>query len=126
MTTKPVIAGTDGSAESTRAVEWAAKEARLREAPLRIVSVAELLPRMTGPVVFSGVADAVTRGAQRSLDAAATWAAEIAPGVAIDTDLLTGPAAVAVAGCGTGAQLLVVGSRGSGPFAAMVLGSVGR
>jgi nucleotide-binding universal stress UspA family protein len=129
MTTKPVIAGTDGSAEALRAVEWAAKEAERRGAPLRIVSAAELLPRVTGPVGFSdvsGVADVITRGTQGSLDAAAKWAAEIVPGVAIDTGLLTGPAAVAVTDCGEDAQLLVVGFRGNGPFTAMVLGSVSR
>jgi nucleotide-binding universal stress UspA family protein len=129
MTTKPVIVGTDGSAESMQAVEWAAKEARLRGAPLRIVSAAELLPRMVGPVGFSdvsGVAEVITRGAEGSLDAAAKLAAEIAPGVPVDTKILTGPAAVAVAGCGDEAGLLVVGSRGSSPFTAMVLGSVSR
>jgi len=112
MTTMPVIVGTDGSAGSMRAVEWAAKEVRLRGAPLRIVSAAE----------------AVTRDAQGSLEAAARRAAEIAPDMAIDTGLLAGPTAVAVAvaGCGAGAQLLVVGTRGGGAFTAMVLGSVSR
>ena len=38
MAAKPVVAGTDGSKESMRAVEWAAREAVLRGAPLRIVS----------------------------------------------------------------------------------------
>lgn len=75
MTTKPVIAGTDGSAGSMRAVEWAA---------------------------------------------------EFAPDLAIDTRLLTGPAAVAVTDCGKDAGLLVVGSHGAGAFTAMVLGSVSR
>ena len=33
MTTRPVVAGTDGSEESLRAVEWAALEARRRLRP---------------------------------------------------------------------------------------------
>ena len=46
MAAKPIVAGTDGSEESLRAVDWAAREAVLRGAPLRIVSAATLLPRM--------------------------------------------------------------------------------
>jgi nucleotide-binding universal stress UspA family protein len=129
MTIKPVIVGTDGSAEALRAVEWAAKEAERRGASLRIVSAPELLPRMVGPLGLDDVgkvADTIAQSAVRALEAAAKWAAEISPDVLIDTGLLTGPAAVAVADCGAGAQLLVVGSRGSSPFAAMVLGSVSR
>jgi len=128
-TVKPIVVGTDGSAESLRAVEWAAREAALRKAPLRIVSAAELLPRMVGPVGFSdvgNVASVIKEGAVQSLDVAARRAAELAPDVYIDTDLLTGPAAISVCDCGSGAQLLVVGSRGTGPFSAMVLGSVSR
>ena len=129
MTTKPVIVGTDGSAEALRAVEWAAKEAERRGASLRIVCTAELLPRMVGPLGLDdvgNVAQTITQAAVRALDAAAKWAAEISPDVLIDTELLTGPAAVAVADCGAAAQLLVVGSRGSSSFAAMALGSVSR
>ena len=47
MAAKPIVAGTDGSEESLRAVDWAAREAALRGAPLRIVSAAAALPRMT-------------------------------------------------------------------------------
>jgi len=46
MSAKPIVACTDGSEESLRAVEWAAREAALRGAPMRIVSAAALLPRM--------------------------------------------------------------------------------
>jgi nucleotide-binding universal stress UspA family protein len=42
-----VVVGTDGSDQSFRAVEWAASEAVLRGATLRIVSVPMLLPRMS-------------------------------------------------------------------------------
>jgi len=44
MAAKPVVAATDGSQESLRAAEWAARKAARRGAPLRIVSAAELLP----------------------------------------------------------------------------------
>ena len=40
MNMKPIVAATDGSEESLRAVEWAAGEAILHAAPLRIVSAA--------------------------------------------------------------------------------------
>ena len=33
MAAKPIVAGTDGSEESLRAVDWAAREAALRAAP---------------------------------------------------------------------------------------------
>ena len=44
MSAKPIVAATDGSEESLRAVGWAAREAVLRGAPLRIVSAAALRP----------------------------------------------------------------------------------
>ena len=48
MSAKPIVAATDGSEESLRAVGWAAREAVLRGVPLRLVSAAALLPRMIG------------------------------------------------------------------------------
>lgn len=43
MAMMPVVVGVDGSAESLRAVEWAALEARRHRAPLRIVAAPTLL-----------------------------------------------------------------------------------
>jgi nucleotide-binding universal stress UspA family protein len=130
MTAKPVVVATDGSEESIRAVEWAAREADLRGAPLRIVSAVGLLPRMIGRPGggpgFDAVADTIVKDRDRALAAAATRAAQLALDLLIDTDRLTGPPAQAVTQCGSGAQLLVVGSRGVGAFTAMLLGSVSR
>jgi nucleotide-binding universal stress UspA family protein/CBS domain-containing protein len=129
MSAQPIVAATDGSEESLRAAEWAAREAALRGTPLRIVSAAALLPRMIGGHAMSGydaVADTIREHRDQALAAAAERAAKAAPGLLIDTDHLDGPPAEAVTASGSGALMLVVGSRGVGGFAAMVLGSVSR
>jgi nucleotide-binding universal stress UspA family protein len=129
MAAKPIVAGTDGSEESLRAVDWAAREAVLRGAPLRIVSAASLLPRMisrAGPAGYDTVTDVLLKDRDRALASAAERAAKMAPGVLIDTDQLSGQPAQAITESGTGAQMLVLGSRGVGAFTAMVLGSVSR
>ena len=127
MTTRPVVAGADGSEESLRAVEWAAREADRHGAPLRIVSAPALPPRMwaSAPAPY-GVARMLGDVPRRALGEAITRAREIAPDLLVDADLLTGPPALAVTGSGSGALLLVVGARGAGGFAAMLLGSVSR
>jgi nucleotide-binding universal stress UspA family protein len=129
MTEKPIVAATDGSEESLLAVEWAVREATLRGAPLRIVSAADLLPRMVeghGGSDMNTVSDAIRTNRDRALSVAARRAADMAPGLLIDTDPLDGPSAEAVTQTASGALMLVVGSRGRGAFAALVLGSVSR
>jgi nucleotide-binding universal stress UspA family protein len=131
MASKPIVAGTDGSEESLRAVGWAAREAALRGAPLRIVGTAELLPRMSPRAGASGstydtVTDVLDKDRDRALATAAELAAKTAAGVLIDTDELTGPTAQAVTAAGSGALMLVLGSRGIGAFTALLLGSVSR
>ena len=129
MTVKPIVVATDGSALAARTVEWAAREAALRGAPLRIVSAAELLPRMEASPIAAGVGTVAThlvRERDQALAAGAAAAAAAAPGLLIDTDPLVGPPAQAVTASGSGAMLLVVGSHGGGAFPAMTLGSVSR
>jgi nucleotide-binding universal stress UspA family protein len=127
MSTKPVVVGVDGSEESLLAVEWAAMEANRHRLPLRIVSAPATAPRLHSFQVSPATIAGVLRGASaRALRTAVTRAEEVAPGLGIATDLLSGPPALAVAGSGSGAAMLVVGARGAGGFAAMILGSVSR
>jgi nucleotide-binding universal stress UspA family protein len=127
MAVMPVVAGTDGSEESLRAVEWAAREAVRHGAPLRIVSAPAMPPRMwaTGTAP-QGVAKMLGSVPRRALAEAVTRCREVSPDLLLDGDLLTGPPALAVTGSGSGALMLVVGARGAGGFAAMLLGSVSR
>ena len=129
MSAKPIVAATDGSEESLRAVDWAAREAVLRGAPLRIVSAAGLLPRMVssqGHSQYQTVSDVIRSDSDVALTTAAARAAKVAPDLLIDADHLDGPPAEAVTASGSGALMLVVGSRGVGAFTAMILGSVSR
>ena len=129
MNVKPIVAGTDGSEESLRAVEWAAGEAILHAVPLRIVSAAPLPPVMTALQIRPDrdhVADFIRSERDLALDAAASRAARVAPGLVIVTDPVAGPPAQAVAANGSGAAMLVVGCRGAGAFTASTLGSVSR
>jgi nucleotide-binding universal stress UspA family protein len=131
MAAKPVVVGVDGSDGSLRAVEWAAQEAGRRKSPLRIVTVAAMPPRMQTeapplPGEPTNVADELRGFSARALGAATTRAEEVAPGLLIDTDMLTGAPDEAITDSGSGAQLLVVGARGMSGFAALILGSVSR
>jgi nucleotide-binding universal stress UspA family protein len=127
MATRPVIVGVDGSEESLLAVEWAAMEAKRRGLPLRIVSAPAIVPRMQADQISPvTVADAVRGTSERALGTAVTRVKEMIPGLEVTTGLLSGPPALAVTASGSDAAMLVVGARGSGGFAAMVLGSVSR
>jgi len=125
-----VVVGTDGSEQSFQAVEWAASEAMMRGAELRIVSVPTLLPRMSwrhGPEgTPDSVADTIVKSYEHSLAWAAGRAAEVEPDLAVHTALLPGGPAAALTEAASDASMLVVGSRGGGGFAALMLGSVSR
>jgi nucleotide-binding universal stress UspA family protein len=130
MTSNVVIAGTDGSDSSLQAVEWGAREAARRGASLRIVAVPVLPRRMSWQRAPHGtpdaVADTIRRSFEQALATAAARAAEAEPDVAVETALLSGRPAWALADAAADASMLVVGSRGAGGFAALLLGSVSR
>ncbi len=127
MAMKPVIVGTDGSQESLRAAEWAAREAALRGAPLRIVAIPVLPPRMApNPATPDTVAGMIEHSMNRALAAAAQQAAALEPDLGIETQLLEGSPAEVLVAAGQDASMLVLGSRGAGGFSAMILGSVSR
>jgi len=127
MATRPVVVGVDGSDESMRAVEWAALEAKRHGTALRIVSAPAMPPRMHAlDMTPQAVASELRAMSARALGEAVARAEEVTTGLRIDTDLLAGAPAIAVTDSGAGALMLVVGARGAGGFAAMLLGSVSR
>jgi len=129
MTAKPIVAGTDGSEESLRAVDWAAREAALRGLPLRIVSAADAPPRMIPHRHGSGpdtVADTLRKDRERALNVATERARTAAPELQVNVDDLPRAPAYALTEAGSDASMLVVGARGVGAFTALILGSVSQ
>ncbi len=127
MEARPVVVGVDGSDESLCALEWAARVAESHRSPLRIVSALAMPPRMRAQAGSTPtVAGELRESTVRTVEAALTRSREIAPGLVTDTELLSGPPAVAIAGAGEGALMVLVGARGGGGFTALLLGSVSR
>jgi nucleotide-binding universal stress UspA family protein len=109
-------------------VEWAAREAVLHGVPLRIVSATSLPKMVVLPLQpkHDAVLDFVRDYRDLALAAATARAAEVAPGLLIDTHPVEGPPAQAVTASGAGALMLVTSSRGIGAFTAIVPGSVAQ
>lgn len=117
-----IVAGTDGSERSLEAVEWAAAEAVERGMSLRVCHV---LPARSRDVVAGGPPDR-GRGeyARAILSDAAERARRIAPGVPVTVESLAGHPVRALVDASSGTEALVLGSRGGGGFAALLLGGV--
>jgi nucleotide-binding universal stress UspA family protein len=120
-----IVVGIDGSDHSEHALRWAIAEARLRHTPLHVVTSWSLVPALYGPV---GVASYDQAAAEVSADAeriaqAAVDAARAA-GIDVDAVVRQAHAADALIEIARDADLLVVGSRGHGGFAGLLLGSV--
>ncbi|MEU4234467.1 universal stress protein [Nonomuraea sp. NPDC026600] len=112
---RPIVAGTDGSASAIAAVEWAAADARRRKLALRVVHVCEQLLFSMGKTQYCAGA----------LEAAADKARALAPDMEVSTELLSGNVIESLVAEAAAADSIVLGSRGLGGFAGMVLGSVG-
>jgi nucleotide-binding universal stress UspA family protein len=121
----PVVVGVDGSASATQAVRWAAREAGRRRAPLVLVHVWTAIP--VAPLHVGSLVpyhDALVEQGDQWLEEAATAARDAAPGVVTSTQLVSGSAAGQLIDRSASAGLLVLGSRGLGGFAGLVVGSI--
>ncbi|GAB1646297.1 hypothetical protein KRMM14A1259_67200 [Krasilnikovia sp. MM14-A1259] len=124
----PVVVGIDGSEISARALEEAAMAAELRHCDLVVLHTwtspvstgpGDMLPLVYDPAV-------VKTEEQLLLAEAIAGVAEDHPDIRIAREVVQGPARRHLIDWSHRAQLLVVGARGRGGFAGLLLGSVSQ
>lgn len=117
-----VLVGVDGSQCARQALDWATADAAARGTGLMVVTVADL-PRLADVPLSTELLAAATDGARRTARDAAARARDRGPGVAVETRVTSGNPAVELLTLAEGAEVVVVGSRGHGGLAALLLGS---
>jgi len=126
-----IVVGVDHSAGAKSALRFALEEARLRQASLRVVHAWEF--EYAGAAGFQGLFpgpvvqfEDLRQGAEAALQETLNEVAADADGVAIEHRVEQGPPAGVLVEESRAAELLVVGSRGHGGFAQLLLGSVSQ
>jgi len=123
-----IIVGIDGSADSRRALEWAVSEAAIRQAPLTVLTVHQAVAGWAGgAVTYPEDVDATTEARKKVQEEADSALASLAAGnrpPSVTVKAVNGIPTVELLKAAADADLIVVGSRGGGGFAKLMLGSV--
>ncbi|MGV9457177.1 universal stress protein [Streptomyces sp. NPDC003635] len=121
---RTVTVGLDGSSESRAAAEWAAREAKLRGLPLRLVHVWEPVPEPMAQAPLLG-AQTQAHWSERIPREAAEGLRLRHPGVDVAVQQIPGRPMDVLAEAAKDAELLVLGSRGLSGVGGFLVGSVG-
>ena len=125
-----IVVGVDGSDHSRYALGWAMREAALRRAPLEVVTV-HPAPARPATRIYWGIPtypensfdpEAARMAVQEFVDKVANETGETVPEVTVS--VVTGDVAEQLVEASRNADMLVVGSRGSGGFTRLLMGSV--
>ncbi len=124
-----IVVGVDGSEHSRQALQWAAAQAVAQQAELEAiicwhypVLAADGFSGAVVPIDVEALKDNARQTLDQAIDAALP---DDAARAAIVRTVVEGSPGHALVEASTGADLLVVGSRGHGGFAGLLLGSVG-
>ncbi|WP_432843133.1 universal stress protein [Dactylosporangium sp. CA-092794] len=127
MTAAQIVAGYDGSLEARTAVDWAAAEAARTSAPLLIVYAYQFAwpssPSVAGP---GPIAVEAGERAEHIIDEVVEHVRKGWPGLAVTGTSVHAAPASALLDLAGHARLLVVGNRGAGGVANLLLGSVSQ
>lgn len=125
---KKIVVGVDGSPASLQAVTWAAHEAKLRGSEIEILH-SWSMPFVVDPMAMMPMMfpmEEMVASANKIVAAAAAIVASVDSKIRVATRIERGAASEHLIIAGKSADLLVVGSRGHGGFAGLLLGSVAQ
>jgi nucleotide-binding universal stress UspA family protein len=126
MNGDPIVVGYDGSDGSRAAVHWALDEGARRHLPVRLIHVVEHRWRLPATLTTATVAlgaDLVDQ-TESMLDKVAAEAKAEAPGVEVTRTVRAGSISGTLCEESGRADMVVLGSRGTGGFAGLPVGSV--
>jgi len=126
MNTTGIVVGTDGSAAGAATVRWAAHEASRRRLPLHLVHAFDWNWASARFGASSEMIELAEGHANAVVADAVVQAGQAAPDIEIHPHAVVGEPAVALLEAARHAELLVVGNRGHGGFASLLLGSVSQ
>jgi len=121
-----IVVGIDGSAGGATALEFAAHEAAVHQASLRVI-VAWQLPYAAyagGLMPPTDLRETIQQEAEALAKQAADRVLELEPSVYCEHEAVEGHPAEVLTSESRNASLIVVGSRGHGGFASLLLGSI--
>ncbi|MZF86024.1 universal stress protein [Streptomyces sp. SID5643] len=118
---RPVLAGIDGSERAAAAADWAAGEASLRGVPLRLLHASPPLP---GAAVPGPAVDRLQHMGARLLRRTVAELTDRCPDLQVETAQADDAPVAALLTAARDAGLLVVGTRGTGGFEGLAVGSV--
>jgi nucleotide-binding universal stress UspA family protein len=129
-----IVVGVDGSAASREALRWAVEEAGFRDASIVALYAWQVpvVPADIAPMPMHTAAFDVTDLLPKLEEGARSLVAGVVREVVGDADVgvreavVEGAPATALIEASRGAELLVLGSRGHGGFAGLLLGSVSQ
>jgi nucleotide-binding universal stress UspA family protein len=122
-----ILVGVDGSAHSKDALEWAAKEAALRHTSLTVLTVRQAVADVWGSTShYQGDESLIEKArvaAQAETDSVLSTLGDGRP-ESVTVKATQGIPAEEILNEGADADMIVLGSRGGGGFARLLLGSV--
>lgn len=122
---RTITVGLDGSPESRAAAEWAAREAALRQVPVRLLHVWLPVPEPMAQAPLLG-AETHRHWTERIPREAAEGLRLRHPGVEVTVEQRAGTPAEVLLEAARDAELLVLGSRALSGLAGFLIGSVGQ
>lgn len=125
-----IVVGVDGSDHSRHALAWAMREAEMRHVPLQVLTV-HPPPVRPATRIYWGIPsfpdnsfdpEEAQAATQQFVDSVAQEVDGAVPQASVS--VVTGDASEELVNASYGADLLVVGTRGGGGFARLLMGSV--
>jgi len=126
-----IVVGIDGSPSSAAALAWATEQAALEHRQLTLVHTVQPVTFPSAGATVGGtgpgwarIVDAAREGARAVLSGATTTALDRHPQLTVNVVLQHSDPRSTLLSLGETAAMVVIGSRGRGPVASLLLGSV--